>query len=402
MRGINFLLFLILGFVFFSCNVVGANEDFSVDSVLLKVVIKQGEIFVKEIKVSSDIDIERKFSVEVRGLENFVSVNNSFILGKGNKVLKVDFKGRDDKLNDYPPGIYIGSLVIKTREVVKKVPLIFEIQSRNVLFVTNLDVSNGCKEIFRGENFCVDVKVFNLNDTRSHNIKMDYFIKDFDGRTFFSEIENFVVESQSLINKNIALPDDVDFGKYVFGVITKDGDSVSTSSYVFSVLKNEEKKQFFFREQFFVFSIVVLVFLLGIILLVVYIMKERDKLFLELKRIHKRELENVEEKISMREKIYLSKVKLKVEKEKLTSGFRNFRSRVIEKVKEKHREQKKQFKIIRKKKKSDDFAKNILSKWRKEGYDVDKSLFGGKFDSKNIDRKINDWRRGGYDVSVLG
>ena len=233
-----------------------------------KVRITGGEPLIKR-----DLISLIKMLKEIKGLEDLVFLEeNNFSLMKGDsKNIEIVFK--DEKLK-YLPGVYVLPLTVKTDKE-KEIPVILEIQSKEILFAANLEVSSEYKEISPGDELSVSIKLFNLNDTKSHEVETSYFVKNIDNENIVSENEKIIIGTEIITTKSIVLPKNIKKGSYVFAVVSKFGNSISTSSYLFSI----GKKSIFSNvdSMTLVFSIAVLAFLFGIVFLVFYLLKERDK-----------------------------------------------------------------------------------------------------------------------------
>lgn len=385
------LIILVLCFILFK-----SEDGFDVNTILLKSVTKQGEGVSNNLKITNTKNVEQSFQISIKNLEGLVFLSeNSFKLAPGDvKDLKIVF--RDETLV-YSPGVYVGAFVIKTDSGEKEIPIILEIQSKEVLFATNLDVSPEYKEIKPGGKTSVGVKAFNLRDTKMHTIEMTYMIKNFDGETIVSESESLVVGTEVLVTKTITLPKDIALGNYAFAVIAKYGDSVSTSSYLFSVVKKKILPSFGVN----FFAIVIFIFLFGIIGLVYYMIHDRNKLFLDLRKQQLSELRFQIDKIKEQRKLSLAKAKTVPEKKRVVKKFKSVKKKVVKKIKRKHKKQKIEFKRLRKQKRKDKM-KQKLNHWKREGFNVDELLVKiAKPTKKQMKKQIQKWKKGGFDTSVL-
>jgi uncharacterized protein (UPF0333 family) len=401
------VLVLIFGGLFYYYNSEVNSSDivedigFRVDSVLLKFVIKQGDSIKNQIVVTNKGE-RKDFSVYIRDLGIPFKINESeFVLNTGEKkTLDIVFDSVKDNLDEIDAGVYVGNLVVFSGGFEKVVPVILEVESRDVLFVTNLEVRPDCKNVISGGSTCTGIRVFNLNDTNKHEVEMNYYVRDLFGERLIFDSEKIVVGSEAFIEKSFALGDDIENGKYVFVVETRVEGSVSTGSYLFNVIEKKDEGQGS-NSLTYIFSVVVIVLLIGIFFIVFFISKERDKLFDELKRVHRRELKFAEDKISAKRKVYVSRVKSREEKKKIEDEFKRAKRKVLGKIKKKQKEQKKELKRIKRKGKVSEAEKKI-KEWRNKGFDVDSALISKKESSGGVDKRLNEWRKKGYDTGVLG
>jgi len=285
-----------------------AEKDIKVNNVLIKSVIKEGDVASDSLKITN-LKSEKEFQIRLENLEGLAFINEGdFVLGKNEeKDLEITF---EDKHLFHGTGIYIGKLIIKTNEAEKQVPVILEIQNKIPLFVSNLEVSPKYKRITPGDEFSFAIKFFNLKDTKTHMLKLNYFVQNFDGEKIWTETENIAVGDGQLRTKTFP-SEDIPSGNYVLGVMTEfddDFESVTTSSYLFSVSKTNFAIS---NANSFVilFSIAVLIFLSAIVAIVIYLIKDRNKMFSQLRRQQTDELSFHKNKIEQRRKILISKAK---------------------------------------------------------------------------------------------
>jgi len=351
---------VIVGAIFFVYSEYFKDKSsFNVNPGLLKSVIKQGEISSTNFKITNLKD-EDNFQINVIGLENLISLeeNNFKLSHLSSKEIEIIFNGSDSV-----SGIYVGSLIVKDSLKEKAVPVILEIQSQEVIFAINLDVSSKYKEIEKKGNTLTEVNFFNLKDTEMHTLEVDYVIKDISGKILVSETEIMTVGSKSSITKIISLPDDIKSGKHVFGVTAKYEDSISTSSYLFDVV--DKKKSILSNMN--LFSLLVIIFLFVIVLLIIYILYERNKLFLALKSQHGSELKFYSNNVEKKKKESLSKAKTIKEKEKILNEFKDAKEKIIKEIKNEQEKQKIELKELRKSKDKKVIQKK-LQEWKKGVY----------------------------------
>lgn len=378
---------------------VGFVLAFSVDNILLKVAIKQGENVSKIIKITNT-DSQASFKIESTGLGNLLFIEDKEFTLKPNEVktLILNFSSQA-----YEPGIYVGELIVKSREE-KKIPIIVEIETKEVLFDTNLNVPLIYENIYPGEKFIADVTVFNLEKIGMKTVEMNYFIKDFLGNTITSETENLAVETSALVTKTISLPKNIKSGDYVFITLTKYQNSVGTSSHFFRVV---ETKPFIIEkmEKSSAYIIVIIFFLaivfFAITFLVVYSIKKKDELFLELEKQHQREMMLQFKLLEEAKKAELKRLRGK-KRTKKREEFRKVRRERGRELRKKYKEREKELKKLKKLGLRAQMKRKI-KQWEKEGYNVsDLKLKLQKPTRKQIEKMIREWKRKGFDISVLG
>lgn len=369
------------------------ESSFRVDNILIKSVVKTGESLTNELTIRTEKP--ETFHAQIKGLGGFVSFEDRDFFVDGKKTLKINF---DAGINN--EGVYTGSLIIEGESDKKEIPIILEIQSKNLLYATNLDMAVDYKELTKKDEFSAGIRLFNLNDTKTHNIEVSYKIKNTKSESVFSEKENIAVGTEALFTKTISLPEDINLGTYVFIVETRYSDSVSTSSYLFSIVDKEKKTSGNQDWLVNIFSIAVIVFLLGVIILIIYMISDRNKIFAELERMHDKDLELSISKIDKREKKYLNKIKNAEQKQKIAGRFSELRARTRERIKQIRKEHELEIKKLKKQKKENKINAK-LREWKKQGYNVNELKIELKAHEKGVDKQIEAWAKQGYDTSAL-
>ncbi|MDP7141422.1 MAG: hypothetical protein QF506_03605 [Candidatus Woesearchaeota archaeon] len=215
-----------------------AAAKIDVDQILIKVLIKSKEFLNRTIRVMNIGDDISNIEIMVKGVEDIVSVSdNSFILKSGQtKRVDTTFSTINrEKGIEHRPDVYIGKLEVVSAGVVKTVPLIVEIESKNILYDMNLNPLARGRVIYPGEKVTIEVKLFNLEDLKPVNIDMEYFVRDLEGNTIISESETVVVQNQASFFKTISIPNNFRSENYVFIALAKYGTSTGTASYLFEV-----------------------------------------------------------------------------------------------------------------------------------------------------------------------
>lgn len=392
--GVMFLLII-------SCNLVAGGivgkiiDEFDSDNVFLKIGVIEGGQSVKSIKVSNN-QHGNHLSVDIKGLEGIVSFDEKeFDLGVGEtKDVKVYFNTGDNE-----PGIYIGRLEIVSRKDFQEIPVVLEIQSKDVLFDSNIRLFPYGEDIILGDKLDVEIKIFDLVNKGVSDIAADYFIKDFDGRTIISESENLIVDSKLDYSKSFKLPEEIKYGSYVLGLVLKHGNSVGTSSIYFEISEPVPEESGSIWDSPYIF----IIFLLGIFLVIImffgFYFMNRDSLVNEIRRSYKREL-------SLERKLYKEKLKQeyglkgrvkKVYKQEVKKVGRQRKKAIKKSYDIKLRELRK----LKKKGRKINY-KTLLKKWKARGYDTEVIERKYKYPNvKDIKKRVGEWKKKGYDTRLL-
>lgn len=353
---IAILLIAFVGMKFYPSWV--SEKGFDVNPVVMKSSIKQWETSSNTIKIEN-LELEsQSFEIKVEDLEDFVTLGEtSFELAGGHeKEVEIVFSNEDAK----PFGVYVGYLVVASDVKAIKVPVILEVQTRNLLYTTNLKIDPDYKKVSPGEQFYVSVGLFNLNDTKAHSVEVTYSIRDFEGKEIFSDNEKVTAGTEYLFTKTFEIPKDAKPGDYSFSVVAEFEDSVGTSSELFTV---ESKKTFLQQNTF---TLIVLAFIFGIIVLVFYIMHERDKLLSRLSGQQQQEIVFNVGKIKEQKESLLAKAEPGSKKE-IIDKFRKLEKGTVKKLRRKHKKQKSIVRKLKKQKREKEI-RNKLTSWKKQGF----------------------------------
>ena len=223
------------------------EAKFDIDQILIKVLIRSNEYIEKQIRIMNTGNELTKIDVEALGLEDLVKIDsNSFALKPGQtKVVALNFSSYiSEQKIEQQPGIYVGKLLVKSEDASKEIPIVVEIETKNVLFDMNLNPIAFERKVKQGSETTIEVRLFNLESIESTNVDVEYFVKDMNGNTILTESETVVVKTQASFFKTISIPKNLKPGSYTFAAITRFGNSIGTASYLFEVTGPEVEASF--------------------------------------------------------------------------------------------------------------------------------------------------------------
>lgn len=372
-----------------------ADKTFESDILFLKISISQNGSAVNNVKITNINNIKESFSAEIIGLKNLASLENyQFDLDpKEEGNIKIIFKtdGED-------AGVYLGKLKITSNEGSKDIPIILEIESKDVLFDSNINVFPQGRDIILGQSINAEIKIFDLAGIGRSNVDLDYSVKDFDGGTLVSESETLVVDGKldysKVIDLNSAKPE-----SYVLAAVVKKGSSVGVASYYFNVF--EEKSEVNIESGIIWIIAIFVFFFLVFLALFIYSFSYRDKLLRELQNEYKREIKRQDEIIREKGKLTYSKLRTPIEKKIYRKEVRKIKKERIKTIKEIHKKRLKEYHRIKKRGKKDEL-KRQLQKWKRQGYET--KFLEEKYKVPNVNdirKKIQEWKAKGYNTSFL-
>ncbi|OIO42871.1 hypothetical protein CO155_03000 [Candidatus Pacearchaeota archaeon CG_4_9_14_3_um_filter_35_19] len=353
-------------------------------TILLKVSLNDGEEANRKIWVSGD---KGEISLEVLDIKG-VSLDRKNVRVDAGERAEVLVSFNSAGLNE---GIYTGRLKISNREE-KFIPLVLELESENVLFDINVDISPQYTEVSPGEKILAQIKVFDLvsggtsEGFGTTTVDIEYMVLGLDGRVFSSEMENLVIDQKGSVTKTFMLPDDIPEGVYVFASVVSYGDSTGVSSKLFIV--SSDSFDIFGVVQdsslILVVGAVVFFFFLIIVFLFVYMMSDRNKLIEELKRYNAWELKK-------------QKKQLLEEAEKAKGKEKKRKARKdVSRLKKMQRKRIRDFKDFERKGDVESMRKKI-KEWKGKGYNtanIERIVKG--LSSKDMREQIGEWKKQGY------
>lgn len=383
----------------FVVSISTISGDLEVKSVLLKFSVNKGDSIVKNINIYSPDGGEIK--VFVRGIKKGVSIKeDNFVLDKGQeKNVEVLF---DSKSID--KGVYVGHLEFKEDKGSEIIPVIFEVESKDIFFDSNLDIPLEYSEVNPNEKIVVNLKIFDLisggtqESIGPSSINVEYNIHDLHGNIISSESENLVIDGQTSVTKTLSFPEDILIGQYVFSATIKYKDSIGTSTDLFKVSNDKQKSassNLFDIDNFgFVFILIFMAFIfLILILFFVFMIYERNRLFLELRRYNGQELQRQKRVIKRRAKLTKKKHSKRDVKKEIKKKVK-----ILKRI---HKARVKVFKKLRKSGKTNEM-RSKLQKWKREGYKMivaEKKM--KEISNGGRGKEIGKLRKKGFDTSFL-
>jgi len=383
------------GIYFLASNFFSGDNGADMQGSLpIKVSIKKGGEFNRELQITNNKNYQRHFDIYFEKLEGIAFLNTDALDLDSGQTASINFSLSDK--NNMEGGIYTGSLIILSEDKGQKKPIVVELESEDVLFDSSVEMYpiGNAKP---GDSINPRVKIYDLSNIGTAKVKADYVIKDFSGNDYYFETEDIIVKDKVEFTKNVYIPETIPEGNYIFAVIVEYKNSVGVASAIFTAAEESEG----FLNENMLYMLAFLGFILLIFLLFVfYSIYSRDKLFDELRSQYQSEIRRQRGFIKCREK--------EVEKKLETRQERRFSRRIFKKVKKQrekiikiiHKERVKKLKVLKKQKKRNQMQTQI-NKWKKQGYDVS-ALGKQKIPTLNdIKKQINKWKKRGYDTTAL-
>ena len=340
-----------------------------VDTLFLKIVLKEGGLAKSLIKVS-DYDPER-FTITAEGeARNFLSFDVIESTPDDDKSVEIIIDGAG-----HTPEIYLGNLLVDSSGKKSVIPVIVEVQSKEVNFLGRIETffSEGA---LPSQNLRAEIKVYDIGEVGGRSLNLTYFVKDFDGKVLENTFNTMRVYSEQPVP--IELPNNMALGSYVLGAIIDDEGNISTSTHFFQIAEKEEEEILYDENLMWIIAIFGILFVFFIILFV-YSIISRDRLFMELEKQHKNEIRKIRESIGGSGRIRPVAVK-----EKIKVANKIYRKRVVV------------FKKLKSQNKRSEMKKKLVG-WKRQGYNL-KELEIKNTKSKKISPKTKSkkFKKQGY------
>jgi len=371
------------------------EKGFELDTLFLKVAINQGGSSVNNVKIINT-GKKQTFLIKVIELDDLIKPEETSVEldPQEDYSIKLIVNGKDKE-----PGVYLGELEISAGNK-QKIPIILEIQSKEVLFDSNVNLYPQGRDLIPGEKLNAEIKIFDLAGIGRDNVRLTYFIKSFDDRTLVSASEDLVVDGKLDYSRSLDLPKNLRLGNYVFITTTKYKESFGTASVFFKVVEFKEESS---SSNNLIIIIITLfsLFFLVFLSLFLYSMFYKDKLLIELQNQYKRELRRQRELIENKEKIGYTKLRGEAERKEYKREIEKIKKQRLKELANLQDKRVKEYNHIKKKSKGNQLKKQ-LNAWRKKGYNT--SVLERKYripKAEDIKKKVAEWKRKGYDISVL-
>jgi len=137
-------------------------------------------------------------------------------------------------LNAPEPGVYAGKIVVEFENVKRELIVLYNIFSEGVLFDTTITIPDLYRVLRAGQRLPTLIELTEVGNEGGVDVTMNYVIKDFDGRTHYTESETFYVQGTKSYSKRFST-NGLNDGDYVLGVELVYPGGFATSSTHFKI-----------------------------------------------------------------------------------------------------------------------------------------------------------------------
>ncbi|MAG08572.1 hypothetical protein CMO89_03800 [Candidatus Woesearchaeota archaeon] len=210
-------------------------KKFNVDRDLLRAELKQGETKKDSLVITNEGETILAFSINVIGLEDMILVmENDFVLLPGeSKEITVYLSASENQ----PIKLYTGKLLVTANYEMKLIAVILDVTKKKPLFDINAKVHNVTKKVLKGEDVEADITMINVGDFKEIDVTLHYAVRDLDGNTINFREETMAVKEKLSIARRLRLPEDIDYGTYLFYAEVRYGKEKAMSTDVFEVVE---------------------------------------------------------------------------------------------------------------------------------------------------------------------
>jgi len=346
------ICFLVVVLIILFMQSIVAAQGLEASSVLLKVSLNKGDSVTKFISISSDEG--GLFELSAENIPGVVLSEVEFNL----EPFEQNQVGIQFSTGGLSPGVSVGRVRIDNMDEVSIIPIIFEVESEDVFFDANLNIPAQFTQLEPGESLIAQLTIFDLTEGLGPTtVDIEYLFYSLDGNVLSSETENIVVDGQTTFTKTVTLPFDIEPNDYIYTAVIRYGSSVGTSSSLFNVVEEPSLSPGGIIGSNFVFVILIAAFLiifLSGIGFFSYLVHDRNKLIVDLRKYNAVEL-------SKQRELLLGQVKVfKSEKSGHIGEIKREARRRISELKAKHNERLNAFRKLRKKGNIKDMKRKLV------------------------------------------
>ena len=240
-------------------------SNFTITIDLIKISLVQGKTKTTAFKITNTGDTTQRIKIEPHEFPLALFLDETeFSLAPGeSKTITLDISA----MKELPPEIYTGKIYIKSKSITKVVRLIIEVEPRVALFDIIVRLPRASKRgILKGEEVQADISMFNMGDLKPVDVELEYSIKDIEGNVITGRTETLAVETENGITRGLLVPDNVDFGDYLFYAKITYGKEKAVASELFEIVKERPSLiRYYFP---YILGIGITLFILGIVMFI--------------------------------------------------------------------------------------------------------------------------------------
>ncbi|MBI3334223.1 hypothetical protein HYZ97_01945 [Candidatus Pacearchaeota archaeon] len=199
----------------------------------LKVSLPEGSSALKNFSLTSELGGEFILESTVSGV---TLSEHETIFNKGEtRLFSAYFNSTGLK-----PGVYTGWIGSTNKKERFHIPVIFEIEAKDVFFDVNLEIPPVYTEVNPGDKVVGQAKIFDLVSNKTQKlgpskVRLEYKVYKIHDGEISSSSETIVVDGTTETTLSLDISDETDCDEYVFAVAVKYGSSVGVASRFFVI-----------------------------------------------------------------------------------------------------------------------------------------------------------------------
>jgi len=218
------------------------KKEFEISTERIKVSLKQGETKKQTFKIKNIGKYKKKINISSENLDEFIKLSETEINldGGESKTITIDFIAREDAKLD----LYMGKILVKDEFIEEYIMIVIEVESKEALFDISMEIPKKFKYVMPGEEVSASISLYNLGELKEIDVNFEYIIKNDKGNIITSEKETLAIDKRLSFIKTLEIPENTDYGDYVFYVKVTYNEKTASASALFLV----GEKPFFEKE----------------------------------------------------------------------------------------------------------------------------------------------------------
>ena len=211
------------------------TKNFTIGKEIIKVSVKQGATYKTQFSITNTGSQELLLEINASELKDLLLLNNTrFNLSPSKlKYIDVVISTSEDK----KPDVYTGSIKIKGGDIIKLLPVVIEVQSKNALFDVIVKVLPQYKNVLMGEKVEANITLINVANLTSADVDLYYSLNNIDGKSIANGSEKLNIKKEASIIKGLEMPLSIPLGAYLFYAKLSYGKEIAAASDMFNVVK---------------------------------------------------------------------------------------------------------------------------------------------------------------------
>ncbi len=245
-------------------------KSFSVTKNEIKASLIPGSISTEKVTIKNNLNKIIEVNLEeTDSIKEFLAIEEKKIeLKPGeSKEILIDIKVRENVI----PDLYAGRIIIKGEGTTEEILVILEVESKGALLDVRVEILKEFLKTYPGKEIMAEIKLFNVGEAGNRkDIKINYIIKDTEGKEIMNEEETVSLETQTSWIKRLTVSKSIESGRYILYIkaTTYEG-KIASASASFEVIKSTTKQ---------IYTALIILFIILLAIIFYYLLKQRKRL----------------------------------------------------------------------------------------------------------------------------